>query len=282
MLALLAYVGAQPNGQPAPDLTTVPIPPDSASTGGFRFVLAFAKDDGTGNFSPGWDPSITPDVVAQLKQNNGSISFWASLGGDANYGGTWTAPSDQQAWISNATNSLVNLINTYQLNGLDIDYEAGTDDPTFVSVMSQVLLNVAEQFIGDYGHSYLDFSYSPFSQTATDYQNLYQAFASNVFITYQAYDGEYSDVPGYMTLYSQLAQAYGYGQLGLGICSSTSAPRGLQPPDIYTALSNLQGQGVQVASIFCLEDSANNGYPIERTLLSEFAKKGAAPPHRAA
>jgi hypothetical protein len=77
---IMAYTGYQPNGQPAPDLSTVPVSRDPNFR--FFFTLAFARDlNRDGIFQPDWDPAITPDYIAQLKQENGNRSFFASLGG---------------------------------------------------------------------------------------------------------------------------------------------------------------------------------------------------------
>jgi hypothetical protein len=73
-------------------------------------------------------------------------------------------------------------------------------------------------------------------------------------------------------LYANLAPLFpnGYQQLGLGIASSTSNPRGLQPPDIYTVYENLLALGTSVYAIWCAEDSVltDPPYTIENTLIS--------------
>lgn len=107
------YVGADPGGRPPPDLTTAPP---------VGFYLAFANADEFGNFQPKWDGSITPGLMAQLQEQG--VSSGVSLGGDANFG-PWVPPSDQAGWVSNATSSLAQIMETYSLTFLDIDYEGG-------------------------------------------------------------------------------------------------------------------------------------------------------------
>jgi len=276
-IIISAYVGARPGGQPPPNLSTVPVPRSGDPNHFFRFLLAFANADSNGTFTPLWDNSITPDIIAKLTQNNSNISFGASLGG-AN--APWTAPSDQaaEAWITNATNSIIDIIDTYHLTNLDIDYENGANDPSFAPILGQVLNNVWDHFLvrtpeGGFSDP-LNLSYAPFNQTETAYRSLYSIQSTNVIINYQAYaDFNSPSVNDYLNLYTNtLAPAYSPDRtlfvLGLGVASSTSAPRGLQPPDIFTVWNDLKSQGLGGAMVFSLEDSAKNGYPIERTLLS--------------
>ena len=263
--AISAYVGAYPGGRPAPDLSQVPASTDNAY---FRFLLAFARDTNRdGVFEPVWDPAITPDLIATLKQQ-GKGDFWASLGGGDNF--PWQPPSDEAAWINNAVSSLQAMKNTYHLGGFDINYENNLDD-SFVRCMTTVirLMNDSPNWAPRFQTA---FSITPFGQTLDAYQQIYQTNHTWIhLLNYQAY-ADTPSVDGYLNTYAQLAQTNlnqnqpGYPELGLGIASSTSAPRGLQPPDIYTVWDTLHSQGVSNAFIWCLEDSAENNYTIEREL----------------
>lgn len=262
---MVTYVGAQPGGRPAPDLFSVPP---------VGFVLAFANDAGGGNFQPRWDPAITPDVTTQLSQQGVYCSV--SLGGDQNYG-PWVPPSDPAAWVSNATSSLAQLMDTYSLLGLDIDYEGGPNglDDSFVECMSQVIINLSSP--GRDAFTTL----APFGGTAGAYNALYNQCGTWITtINYQAYADGITDVQGYLDLYASLAQQnpYGYHKLGLGIASSQTAPRGLQPPDIYTVWQNLLAQGVRQFAVWCAEDSLSWDPPfaIESTLIQ--MEEGASAP----
>ncbi|MBV8987043.1 MAG: hypothetical protein JOY58_19310 [Solirubrobacterales bacterium] len=263
---LVEYVGADPGGTPPPDLTTVPRGSDNFD---LTFALAFAVDSGGGNFQPVWNRSLTPSLISQVNQSTGA-SFVASLAG-AN--SPWQDPSDVDSWINNATSSLWNLIGTYKLAGIDIDYEHGVDS-TFATAISQVINNL-------YGMGSLLVSIAPYRRTWP----VYQEVVSNVgpdrlSINYQAYGDGLTDQQSYLALYAELAQFIasvppanlnppgGWYGLALGIDSSTTAPRGLQPPDIYSVLSSLKGNGIHGAFVWCAEYSAASGFPIESDIVN--------------
>jgi hypothetical protein len=286
--AITAYVGGRPGGRPAPyPLSTVPVNYSGPDNLAFFYTLAFAQDRGydegtvpnDGNFQVNWDSAITPAVSTQLQEANGWIGFRASLGGDAG-DWPWVPPSNQSAWVNNATSSLLNLIETYNLEGIDIDYEGNPSpdpnhpvplDQSFVDCMSQVINNIGNET----GKAS---TVAPFGFTADSYLDLYQQAGGGwiAIINYQAYADSISDVNGYVDLYATLAQQYGgYEKLALGIASATGVtpddpPRGLQPPDIYTAWTQLRNQGIIGAAIWDLEDSAlyNPPFSIETTIIS--------------
>jgi hypothetical protein len=67
MPTVFAYVGAYPNGQAAPNLSSVPLPQSGDPNNFFVFVLAFANADGNGNFTEVWSQSnITSAIIALL------------------------------------------------------------------------------------------------------------------------------------------------------------------------------------------------------------------------
>ncbi len=254
MPLIVDYVGAYPAGRPAPDLSLVPVNDDVE----FYFALAFTTDSShDGLFTPFWDQAITPEVVARLKQDNDTRKFLASLGG-ATF--PWHEPADKQMWIDNAVASLGSLIETYSLDGIDVNYEGGIGE-SFVEAVGRVATGLKEQ-VGAV------VSITPFNATWDIYQALYNEYGDSIdWINYQAYaDG--LDKQGYLDLFDRLAETTGYEKLVLGIASSTTSPRGLQPPEIYDILNDLQDRGVGGAMIWTLEDSVetNPPYAIESTV----------------
>jgi Glycosyl hydrolases family 18 len=268
MASLTEYVGADPNGMPPPDLTTVPRGSDVFE---LRFALAFALDDGSGNFQPGWDQSLTPSLIAQVKQSTGA-TFVASLAG-AN--SPWNDPPDVQGWVDNATSSLWNLVGTYGLAGIDVDYEGGVDG-TFATAISQVLNNLRSR-------ASLQLSIAPFGQTWPVYQQVVSNVGpTEMLINYQAYADGLTDQQSYLDLYANLAQFVesvtppgvnmgGYYDLALGINSDTQRLTGLQPPDIYSVLTSLQGNGIGTAFVWSAEWSAPSGFSIENNIVNIFS-----------
>jgi hypothetical protein len=265
MTVIMAYTGYLPAD--VPDLSAVPINDSNPNFEAFFFVLTFARDvNGDGNFVAQWaTDTITPEWIQQLQQENPKRVFRASLAGsyDPEQPGTaWQTPADEKGWVNNATSSLLSLMDTYHLDGIDIDYEAGLDS-SFGPVMAQVIQNIGQQR----GSTA---TLAPFGSTWPYYQDLLQNETTYVsFINYQAYADESTDPEHYMALYGNLAQANpiqanSYANLGLGIDSNTESQRGLQYPDIVNNVWNsLHGRGVQCAAIWSIEDSVKNGFPVE-------------------
>lgn len=65
------------------------------------------------------------------------VDIAMSLGGDA----SWPAPGNSKSWIRNAVRSITDIMQTYGIGGVDVDYENGLDD-TFVPVMSSLMRRV--------------------------------------------------------------------------------------------------------------------------------------------
>jgi chitinase len=254
MARIVGYLGALPLGVHAPPIPSIPIN-DAVD---FYFTLAFTKDDSNdGLFSPHWDQDITPDVIEQAKQDNDTRKFLVSLGG-ATF--PWPDPTDPEAWIGNAITSLGSLMETYFLDGIDVNYESGIG-VSFAEAIGQVATGLKEQ-------NGAIVSLAPYNATWEAYEALYDKYSESIdWINYQAYADDL-DKQGYLDLYDRLAQTTGsYDKLTLGIASSTTPSRGLQPPEIYDVLTDLQEQGVGGAMIWSLEDSAsyNPPFAIEST-----------------
>jgi len=266
MASFTEYVGADPSGMPPPDLFAFPHGEELAEV---TFALAFALDQGDGNFLPGWDPSLTPSLISQVRQSTGA-SFVASLAG-ANV--NWSDPPDVESWVSNATESLWRLMGTYGLAGIDVDYE-NVLNSTFADAISQVLNNLRSR-------ASLSLSIAPYAQTWPVYQQVISNVGpTELFINYQAYADDLPDRQSYEALYAGLAQYVesvtppgvnlgGYYNLALGVNTSTP-PVGLQPPDIYAVMSNLHdpSNGVNNAFVWSAEWVSGPDYPVETTLIS--------------
>ncbi len=203
-MVAFAYTGYDPpfpQGSPcassAIDLTQVPIP--SQELPGISlctFVLAFANDiNGDGMFQPQWDTThFTPEYLAEVTAANPTVNFAVSLGG-----GTFpwrSITGDAQPWINNAVSSITDIVQTYGLVGVDIDYEDGLDD-TFVPVMSSFIQQ-----------GRLVTSLAPFTGTLDTYLNLYDEVKPlidwSLFINFQAYSMETEDPQSYIQQYTDI------------------------------------------------------------------------------
>lgn len=235
----------------------------------FYFALAFARDGNRdGVFTPYWDDTISPDLIQQLQQENPNRRFIASLGGGDNF--PWQAPSDESAWVDNAVASLTAMKNTYHLDGFDIDYEGNTTDPSFVSVLSQ-LMQKMNGFPTFPPPTSVNFSLAPYGNNLPEYFALYQNNTTYISqFNYQAYADNLGNLQSYVDLYAQLDQENpdqgptGYSNLGLGIDSNTTNARGLGPPVIFDIWNQLHSQGLGTAVIWSVEDSAKNNFVIEQ------------------
>lgn len=270
MPSLTEYVGAYPDGIPAPDLTKFPAPgPDVPID--LRFALAFATEQpaGSGNFQPDWDSSLTPGLIAEVRQNTGATFVVSLAGGNV----SWSDPPDVGAWVAAATSSLWDMMVSYGLSGIDVDYEDGVaDSAEFVTAISQVIWNLK-------GRTALDLSIAPYSQTWPVYQQVVSNVGpTEMFINYQAYAEGITEMDQYLNLYAGLAQFVesvtppelglgGYYDLGLGIATSTQQPLGAQGQSMLDICSALHGQyGLSNASVWSAEYSAQSGYFIEENV----------------
>lgn len=273
IMAYTAYDPPFPQGSPCAssviDLTQVPIP--SSEPPGVNlctFILAFANDiNGDGIFQPQWDTDhFTPENIAGVTAANPTVNFAVSLGGGIF---PWRpVTSDPQSWMDNAVSSITGIMQTYGLVGVDVNYEQGLDD-TFVPVMSSVIPQITPAF----------WSLAPFTQTLDTYLDLYDALGDfKPSINFQAYAMETEDPQAYIQQYTAInndprVTSHGFTNIGLGIDTNTTGPRGMQYPAItnfcFSAMTNGTGtpNGLfDYAVIWSIEDSCMNGYPVERAL----------------
>uniref|UniRef100_A0A0E0EXW7 GH18 domain-containing protein n=1 Tax=Oryza meridionalis TaxID=40149 RepID=A0A0E0EXW7_9ORYZ len=165
------YVGAQ---QSEVNLTDVPVNPN---VGEFHFILSFAIDytsdsapqPTNGNFSPSWNTSHhTPEAVAGFKRrhpdgpNIPKARVMLSVGGDSvmERANVFFSPVDEDSWVRNAVESLSAIINNYNLDGVDIDYEHfRTDAAMFTRCIGRLLTELKARKPG------LITSIAPYSDT---------------------------------------------------------------------------------------------------------------------
>ncbi|CAB4282936.1 unnamed protein product [Prunus armeniaca] len=68
--------------------------------------------------------TFSPSQVSSIKNQHSNVKVALNLGGDSvNSGSAYLKPSSIDPWVSNAVSSLTSIIQQYNLDGIDIDYE---------------------------------------------------------------------------------------------------------------------------------------------------------------
>ena len=79
--------------------------------------------------------------VSSIKSDHSNVKVALSLGGDSvGNGYPYFNPSSVDSWVSNAVSSLTDIIQKYNLHGIDIDYEHfSADSDTFAECIGQLI-----------------------------------------------------------------------------------------------------------------------------------------------
>jgi LysM repeat protein len=217
--------------------------------------LAFAQDNnGDGNFAWYAGMTISPQQVMLAKQQGKKFS--ASIAGEIH---PWVTPS--ASWQINAVNSLNYLINTYALDGIDLNYETTRNGwQQFESSWCAVFSTLKSQNPG------LVFTVAPYAQTApVPYGNLLQACPGSLsWINWQNYADSVSNQISSVNTASSIFG--GIGNVAVGFCANAEDPRGTgsveQAVSLMKAFPTARG-----AFIWSFEDDAKNGFAITNALL---------------
>ncbi|KAL6660794.1 hypothetical protein ACP70R_001829 [Stipagrostis hirtigluma subsp. patula] len=243
------YIGAQSTGVQFSDV------PINAMLS-FHFILAFAIDytpvgqrptpaPTNGVFTPFWDTNaLTPAAVAAIKRSHPNVAVMAGLGGDSVQDITkaFFSPTSVDSWVSNAVSSLTAIINTYGLDGVDVDYEhfaAGADVGTFVECVGRLLTQLKARM------PHITTSIAPFEDPVVQryYQPLWAKYAGVIdYVNFQFYGyGDNTDVAQYVRFYDQQAASYPGGKVLASFMTGNTT--GLISPDLgISAARELQRQ----------------------------------------
>ncbi|XP_027118123.1 chitinase 2-like [Coffea arabica] len=240
----------------------------------FHFILSFAIDYDTssspsptdGNFNVFWDTdNLSPDAVSAIKSQHPNVKVALSLGGDSIGDGqsVYFQPSSVDSWVSNAVSSLTKIIQQYNLDGIDIDYEHFHADPdTFSQCIGKLISTLKKNGVISFA------SIAPFDED--DVQSHYQALWNShgqlidlVNFQFYAYD-QGTTVDQFMDYFSQQISNYDGGKILASFISDGSG--GLSPQDgFFTACTRLKSQG-QLGGIFVwsADDSKAEGFRYEK------------------
>jgi hypothetical protein len=117
---VLGYVGSYPWGYPAPALSDVPY---ACNILALSFINAV---NGDGKYVAAWDPSLSKSAIAANKLVIPDRKFIMTIGG-------WMSPwpdscgstANKERFILNSVTTLVSALESYGLDGIDINYERG-------------------------------------------------------------------------------------------------------------------------------------------------------------
>ncbi|XP_034684552.1 chitinase 2-like [Vitis riparia] len=257
---MMEYIGA--TGVPV-TFDDVPIEKDIE----FHFILGFAIDaDESGNaqngiFSPYWASTLTPDSVADIKAQHPNVKALASLSGWS-LGEKilrWYDPKDPEIWISNAFTSLQSLIVTYNLDGIDIDYENFPKrNSTFPYCIGQLISLLKNQSVISVA------TIAPFNSRAVPYIQLCDGYGDLIdYVNYQFYTDKVSTPKRYLEAFKLRAKQFDQEKL---LPSYEVDGRGIQGEAFFDALKLLEKNGIDVKGvmIFSADASSANGYYYER------------------
>ncbi|RZC83862.1 hypothetical protein C5167_046647 [Papaver somniferum] len=260
------YIGAEFNNV---KFTDVPIHPDVE----FHFILSFAIDYTTsssasptnGNFNVFWDSdNLSPSQVSSIKNTHSNVRVAVSLGGDSvGDGSAYFNPSSVESWVHNAVSSLTGIINKYNLDGIDIDYEHFSSDPdTFAECIGQLLTTLK-------GNGIISFaSIAPFDddQVQSHYQALWSKYGHLLdYVNFQfyAYD-QGTSVSQFLDYFQTQTSNYNGGKILPSF--GTDGSGGLSPENgFFTACSKLRSQEkLHGIFIWSADDSKKNGFRYEK------------------
>ncbi|KAL4589158.1 hypothetical protein LXL04_002062 [Taraxacum kok-saghyz] len=260
------YIGAEFNGVKFTDL---PINPNVD----FHYILAFAIDYTTssspsptnGKFNVFWDTdNLSPSQVSSIKSQHSNVKVALSLGGDSVGGGScYFTPSSIDSWVSNAVSSLTKIIQEYNLDGIDIDYEHfHSDTDTFSECIGKLVTTLKNNGVISFA------SIAPFDddEVQSHYLALWKNYGHIIdYVNFQfyAYD-EGTTVSQFMNYFKTQSSNYKGGSILASIATDGSG--GLSPENgFFTACNRLKSQG-KLGGIFVwsADDSKASGFRYEK------------------
>ncbi|KAH0986514.1 hypothetical protein GBA52_013691 [Prunus armeniaca] len=257
------YIGAQFKNVKFSD---VPINPNVE----FHFILSFAIDYDTsssptnGKFNVFWDSdNLSPSQVSSIKNQHSNVKVAFSLGGDTVNGvPAEFKPSSIDSWVSNAVSSLTGIIQQYNLDGIDIDYEHFSADPaTFSECIGKLITTLKNNGVISFA------SIAPFDddQVQSHYLALWKSYGHLIdYVNFQfyAYD-QGTTVSQFINYFKTQSSNYNGGKVLASFISDGS--RGLSPENgFFTACDTLKSeQQLHGIFVWSADDSKANGFRYE-------------------
>ncbi|KAG1347694.1 chitinase 2-like [Cocos nucifera] len=269
------YIGAEFVGVQFSD---VPINPRVE----FHYILSFAIDYTTdsptptnGRFNVFWDSdNLSPSKVAAIKQSHGNVKIALSLGGDSvGSGSAYFQPSSIDSWVSNAVSSLTRIIEQYNLDGIDIDYEHFHADPdTFAECIGQLVTRLKNNGVISFA------SIAPYDddEVQSHYLGLWSKYGHVIdYVNFQfyAYDSS-TTVSQFLSYFARQSSKYNGGKVLASFATDGSG--GLSPENgFFRACNTLRKQGkLHGIFVWSADDSMSDGFRYEKQSQNMLASSG--------
>ncbi|XP_008457518.2 chitinase 2-like [Cucumis melo] len=269
------YIGAEFNNVKFSDV------PIRSNIEEFHFLLSFAIDfDASsrsftnGAFDVFWDSdNLNPSAVASIKKDHSNVRVGVSLGGDTvdNGGFVFFKPSSIHSWVSNAEHSLTKIINTYNLDGIDIDYEHFKSDPdTFAECIGQLIKRLKKKGIISFA------SIAPFDddEVQSHYLALWRSYGHLIdYVNFQFYAYDKGTTVGqFIRHFKDQVSNYEGGRVLASLASDNSAG-GLVPENgFFKACRRLKREKLlDGIFIWSADDSKAKGFGYEKEAQSLLA-----------
>ncbi|KAK4441129.1 Chitinase 1 [Sesamum alatum] len=239
----------------------------------FHFILSFAIDYTTsssatptnGKFNVFWDAdNLTPSQVSAIKSKNPNVKVALSLGGDSvGDGYAYFNPSTVNSWLSNAVSSLTSIIQEYNLDGIDVDYEHFKTDPkTFSECIGKLISTLKKNGVISFA------SIAPYDddEVQSHYMALWRSYGHVIdYVNFQfyAYD-KGTSVSEFLDYFGEQSSNYDGGKVLASFISDGSG--GLAPDNgFFTACSRLKSEGnLHGIFVWCADDSKGLGFKYEK------------------
>ncbi|XP_031282400.1 chitinase 2-like [Pistacia vera] len=260
------YIGAE-----GKDITFSDVPVSSKVE--FHFILSFAIDytssshpsPTNGNFRVYWDTeNLTPSRVSSLKAQRPNIKVAMSLGGDTINGKyVFFHPASINSWVRNAIHSITEIVKSYNLDGIDIDYEHFNTDPdTFAECIGKLLFYLKQQKVVSFT------SIAPYDDNSVQphYMALWRKYGHLIdYVNFQFYAYDKGTTISEFLKYFEAQSSNYYGGKVL-VSFGTDGSGGLSPQNgFFQACSKLKSQGnLHGIFIWSADDSKKDGFRYEK------------------
>ncbi|KAJ8752027.1 hypothetical protein K2173_001053 [Erythroxylum novogranatense] len=233
----------------------------------FHFILGFAIDANlggksqNGKFSPYWTNTLTKESVLAIKKRYRKVKVLASLAGWSIGRKVlrWYNPKEPEKWISNAFNSTKSMVETYHLDGIDVDYENfPRRNVTFAYCVGELISLLKNQSVISVA------TIAPYYDTVDTYVGLFQKYGNVIdYVNYQFYTDKITKPASYLDAFRLRSGQFDKNKL---LPSYEVNGRGIQGDAFFDSLDLLQKSGFDVngVMIFLADTSSSSNYYIEK------------------